>query len=57
MVDEATKLIMEQLHILRRGQETHQLALEAMREEVRTDIAELKEWLVRIERRFDRVDA
>ena len=38
MVDEATNLIMEPLHILRRGQE----ALHAVVESTRIDVAELK---------------
>jgi hypothetical protein len=42
MADEATNLIMEQLHILRRGQEGLQSAVNALTEEMRRDIGDLR---------------
>jgi hypothetical protein len=42
MVDEATNLIMEQLQILRRGQEGLQSAVNALGDEMRREIGNLK---------------
>jgi hypothetical protein len=42
MVDEATNLIMEQLQILRRGQEGLQSAVNVLGDEVRREIGDLK---------------
>ena len=42
MADEPTNLIMEQLHILRRGLENVQSSVDAHREETRRDIGDLK---------------
>jgi chromosome segregation ATPase len=42
MVDEATNLIMEQLQLLRRGQESLQASVDASREEMHREIGDLK---------------
>jgi hypothetical protein len=42
MADEATNLIMEQLHILRRGQEGLQSTVNALGEEMRREIGDFK---------------
>ena len=42
MVDEPTNLIMEQLQLLRRGQEGIQSTVDALRDEVHREIGDLK---------------
>jgi hypothetical protein len=42
MADEPTNLIMEQLHILRRGQEALDAKIDLLRDEMRREVADLK---------------
>ena len=42
MADEATNLIMEQLHLIRRGQEGLQSKVNTLSEEIHRDIGDLK---------------
>jgi hypothetical protein len=49
MADEPTNVIMEQLHILRRGQEALQASVEAFRGEARREIADMKVRMTGIE--------
>jgi chromosome segregation ATPase len=49
MVDEATNLIMEQLHLLRRGQEDLQLTIETFQQDTHAAIADLKARMTAVE--------